>query len=57
MKYNSFEQLPANVKTQDELIDEELKRLTEQRNRYNSYKREQAVVQAKKNARRNFEQY
>lgn len=57
MKYNSFEQLPVKVKTQDELIDEELKRLNEQRIRYSSYKKEQAVMQAKKNFRRNFEQY
>lgn len=57
MKFNSFDQLPVNVKSQDELIDEELKRLNENRIRYGSFKKEKAVIEAKKKARRNFEQY
>lgn len=57
MKFNSFSQMPVNIKSQDELIDEELKRLNEQRQRYGSFKKEKAIIEAKKNARRNFEQY
>lgn len=57
MKLTSFAQLPIKIKTEDELIDEELNRLREQRVRYASFKKEKVAQHALKESRRNFEQY